>query len=391
MMLFLKRVGISLAVFGVVASVLWWMLGGAVGVAESALPSFPEWPDPPSRLEESTSGDVYFASHSPYDFDILLRSKPMAVPTTGRGTLILPKGASAASPVPVVVLVHGSGGITPGREMEAGQVLANAGMAAFVIDYYAPRGVNAKTDYMAKVLAVTEFDAVADAYGALRLLSTHPALDASRVGLMGFSYGGMAVRLAMDERVHEALLPGHSGFAAFVDTYGPCFQDWGTLSVNGAPLLTQRVTENRSNDLDACAEREAELAALGVAVDARIYEGAGHAWEADTPRKLFEDSPYVSGCTIRYDENGHSFIGDTPIVTGPANDSRAVRVVQRLASGGPMADCVGAGYLVGRDDTTRAKAEAAYLEFFRRVFELAGSGSGSGSNSSSAAAAAEAS
>ena len=36
----------------------------------------------------------------------------------------------------------------------AGQTLADAGIAAFVIDYYGPRGVNSETDYMGKVLAV---------------------------------------------------------------------------------------------------------------------------------------------------------------------------------------------------------------------------------------------
>ncbi len=347
--------------------VIWWMLGGAVGIAESRLPEFPDWPPPISDLSAGGEGAFYFASHSPYDFDILLRARPLPIPTTGFGTLILPEGASSEHPAPAVVLVHGSGGIAPGREMRVGRTLADAGIAAFVIDYYAPRGITRETGYMSKVLAVTEFDAASDAYGALVLLSTHPAIDGERIGMMGFSYGGMAVRISMDERVREAFAPKHRGFAAFVDTYGPCFQDWGTTRVNGAPLLTLRGTEDRSNDLEACAAREAELRALGVSVDARIYPGAGHAWESASPRRLREDSPYVAGCTIRYDEKGHSWIGDEPIVTGDPGDSRAARVVMRLSSGGPMASCVGSGYVIGRDDETREKATLAFLQFFERT------------------------
>lgn len=377
----LNRVAIAVGAVVLLSAIAWWAVGGAVGIAQSRLPAFPDWPEPSASLSEGAAGEIFFASSSPYDFDILLRAKPTPVPTTGLGTLILPEGASAADPVPAMVVVHGSGGITPGREMEVGRTLADAGIAAFVLDYYAPRGIDETTDYMAKVLAVTEFDAVTDAYAALGLLSTHPALDSSRIGIMGFSYGGMAVRLAMDERVRNALLPSHPGFAAFVDTYGPCFQDWGTTTVNGAPLLTLRGTEDHSNELVACRAREDELRALGVAVDARIYEGAGHAWEASTPRRLFEESPYVSGCTIRYDEKGHSFIGDTSIVDGEVDDSRAERVVMRLSSGGPMADCVGYGYVVGRDDETRAKAETAYLEFLRKVLQpRVGEGAGEGSD-----------
>lgn len=369
-----KILGLSFLALIVLGFVAWQWMGGAVGLAEARLPEFPDWPSPRASLEEGGEGEFYFATHSPYDFDILLRKRPLPVPTTGLGTLVLPEGASASAPVPAVVLVHGSGGITPGREMRVAETLADAGIAGFVIDYYRPRGITKQTDYMAKVLAVTEFDAATDAYGALNLLSTHPAIDGNRIGMMGFSYGGMAVRIAMDERIREILAPSHRGFAAFVDTYGPCFQNWGTTRVNGAPLLTLRGTEDASNDLAACAERENELRALGVDVDARIYEGAGHAWEAATERRLFEDSPFVAGCTIRYDENGHSFIDDVPIVDGTPDDSRAERVVMRLSSGGPMASCVGYGYVIGRDDDTRARATNAYLEFLARTLGAARAG-----------------
>ena len=370
----LRTVALVFLGFVVVGVIAWQLAGGAVGIAESQLPPFPDWPEPVSSLAEGDVGEIYYPSWSPYDFDILLRQDPLPVPTTGLGTLILPEGASASAPVPAVILVHGSGGISPGREMRIGQTLADQGIAAFVIDYYKPRGITKDTDYMAKVMAATEFDAATDAYAALNVLSTHPAVDGDRIGIMGFSYGGMAVRIAMDERVRERVAGHHPGFAAFVDTYGPCFQDWGTTRVNGAPLLTLRGTEDNSNELPACAAREAELRALGVDVDARIYEGAGHAWEAATPRRLFEDSPYVAGCTIRYDENGHSFNGEVPIVDGRADESRAMRVVGRLSSGTKMASCVGSGYVIGRDDETRAKATAAFLEFFDRVLVKADQG-----------------
>ena len=71
---------------------------------------------------------------------------------------------------------------------------------------------------MLRVLSVTEFDAVADAYGARALLATHPRVDADRIGVIGFSYGGMAARFAMDERIREVLAPGERGFAAFIDS-----------------------------------------------------------------------------------------------------------------------------------------------------------------------------
>jgi hypothetical protein len=180
---------------------------------------------------------------------------------------------------------------------------------------------------------------------------------------MGFSYGGMAVRVAMDERVRRALSPDHPGFSAFVDVYGPCFQDLGTSATNGAPLLTLRGTEDASNDLAACRAREDELRALGVAVEAHVYQGAGHAWEVDVPRGLVEDAPYLSGCTVRYDESGRSSVDGRPVVDVAVETSRADRVLMRLSSGDVMLDCVKNGYVIGRDDATRARAEAHILGF----------------------------
>jgi dienelactone hydrolase len=360
------RLGVAGAIVVAVLGLAWWLVGGIVGVVESRLPDFPDWPPPVEALEAGTVGEIYFRSWSPYDFDILLRARPLPVPTTGRGNLLLPDRASPQDPVPAMVLLHGSGGISPGREREAARTLAEAGYAAFVIDYYAPRGIGPESDYMAKVLAVTEFDAVADAYGALSVLSSHPSIDGDRIGLMGFSYGGMAVRIAMDERVRRTFAPDHRGFRSFVDVYGPCFQDWGTRETNGSPLLTLRGTNDASNDLAACAEREEGLRRLGVEVESKVYEGAGHAWEVDKPRELMP-SPYVSGCTVRYDERGHSFIGDTAIVSGAVDDTRAERVLQRIASGGPMTECVHEGYVIGRDDETRARAIRDWLDFLART------------------------
>ena len=296
-----------------------------------------------------------------------------ARPTTGVGALFLPDEATPEHPVPAMVLLHGSGGITPGREMEYGTLLERHGIAAFVVNYYAPRGITDETPYMLRVLSVTEFDAVTDAYAALHLLASHPAIDGQRIGLMGFSYGGMATRIAMDERIRRILAPHRHGFAAFADFYGPCFQDLGTQSVNGAPLLTLRGSADASNDLAACRQREAQLRALGVSVESHVYPGAGHAWEAQEERQLFEDAPYVAGCTVYYDARGHSSVDGHPIVDVAAGTSRAERIAVRMRSGRTMQACVKHGYVIGRDDATRDKAYVALLDFLGRSFGLPGS------------------
>lgn len=327
-----KRVALVVVVLAVVGFGLFKLNGGMAGLVTLALPDFPKLPEPTTELVSGQDGEVYFASATPFDFDILINDMSLALPTTGVGTIFLPEGANPENPVPAMVVVHGSGGISPGREMEYGELLAANGYAAIIIDYYQPRGATKDVNYMLRVLSITEFDAITDSYNALKLLQTHPDIDPNRIGIMGFSYGGMAARFAMDQRVATALTDGNPGFATHIDYYGPCFQNLHSPALTGSPLLTLRGTEDYSNELAACLRREAELRDLGVSVETEVYEGAGHAWEALTERHLSEDSPYVGGCEMEYDEHGNSYSGDQSIVNIPLDTPRTGRLAVRLSS-----------------------------------------------------------
>jgi dienelactone hydrolase len=366
----MKKVLAILAGVVVIGVAAYFAIGGSSGLLDAALPEFPEMAPPTLQLTDERGGEITFATRTPTDLDVILADAAGSLATTGLGTLFMPEEATAESPVPAMVVLHGSGGISPGREMEYGELLSENGIAAFVVNYYLPRGITDETPYLLRVISVTEFDIVVDAYASLQLLATHPAIDGDRIGVMGFSYGGMATRFALDERIREALAPGQRGFAAHVDYYGPCFQNLGTRKTNGSPLLTLRGTEDKSNDLEACALREQELRDIGVEVETHIYQGAGHAWEADTERRMFEDSPYVAGCEVRYDESGRSSVDGRPIVDVPLETGRAERIVVRIQSSEPLRDCVKSGYVIGRDDETRAKSDAALLAFMKRVFAL---------------------
>lgn len=331
--------------------------------ADIRLPPFPPMPAP-TQLGETTTGEIVFTTRTPYDFDILIDGYQDLPEHAGVGTLVLPAGASAQKPVPAVVLVHGSGGLAPGREANYAALLAANGFAAIYIDYFRPRGITAATPYIAKLMGVTESDAAADAYGALRALAAHPSIDAKRVAIMGFSYGGMATRIALDARVRASVAPDLPPFAAHLDYYGPCFQDFGTRQTTGAPLLSLRGGEDASNDLAACAEREAQLRAAGSEVGSVIYARAGHAWEADVPRAM-TDNPYIAGSTWRYDDSGFPAVDGKALISADASRDRDARFQLRLSFTDRLGSCVKVGYIVGRDDETRVQSDYRMLQFLR--------------------------
>lgn len=341
----------------------WWLRPqwyiGAV------FPDFSELPSPVRQLTTDSQGLIHYPSSSPYDLDVLLAT-PEYAPTTAMGTLQLPNPADHAPPYPAMVLLHGSGGMKPGREMDYARWLADQGIAAFVVDYYQPRGVTSELHYMLSVLAVSEFDALSDAYHALKILRTHPLLDGKRIGVIGFSYGGMAARFAMDNRIRRAFLADSPGFRLHVDNYGPCFQNLRSASITQAPLLTLRGDRDASNELPACAQRENELRALGATVQAHVFQGAGHAWENTAPRLFQKNKPYVSGCEIHYDAQGRAYAGTQPVSAQESDSDRHTRIAYRLRSRNALGDCVKQGYLIGNDPHTKVEARKALKTFLEQ-------------------------
>lgn len=333
------------------------------------LPKFPAVAPVATPLAADAHGPIHFQSATVFDFDVILGGMRGAQPTTGLGYLSMPAGASATQPVPAMVILPGSGGISPGREEEYAKLLNEHGIAAFIVEYYEPRGMTKKYSYIMRSASVTEFDIVVDAYSALKLLSTSPAIDPKRIGVMGFSYGAMATRIAMDDRIRAILAPQSPGFALHADFYGPCFQKLGTTKTNGAPLLTLRGTADNSNDLKACAEREHELELLGVAVERHIFEGAGHGWENTTPQQM-NDKPYIVDCVIDYDEQGFAWINGKRVSDVDAGTPRFQRIAARYVNNSVLMDCAKEGYLMGRNEPARKAGYEALSTFLQKHFGL---------------------
>lgn len=365
----MKKILVAVAILAAIAGIL-MLRPVQVQVINAFLPDLPDWPQPKTQLDAEDSGEIYYQTASPYDLEVVLQDMSLARPTVGLGYLSYPESAALGAPVPAMVILSGSGGITPGREHDYATWFVERGIAAFVVDYYQPRGFQKDDHYLFRNASVTEFDVISDAYAALTLLGTSPLIDAKRIGVIGFSYGGMAARLAMDSRIQSTLAEGVPPFSLHIDVYGPCFQNLQSTAITGAPLLTLRGTEDSSNELPACVKREDELRALGSQVTNIIYEGAGHAWEAERPRAMSESSPYLSGCELKYNKLGVALLNDEQLGDLPYTAALPEKVLNRFTSGGKFQSCLGYGYLVGRDEKVREQAYRDVNSFIEQVWVM---------------------
>src|SRR5215510_2257521 len=122
----------------------------------------------------------------------------------------------ASDRYPAVIVVHGIGGYRDNNEGYVAAELRKAGFATLTYDSFAARGtagaaLQGSPGYL--------LPGVADAFAALRFLSGEPRIDADRVAIMGFSYGGEVAHLTAFETVRSALNSGSGRFAAHVAFY----------------------------------------------------------------------------------------------------------------------------------------------------------------------------
>ena len=134
--------------------------------------------------------------------------------------LFTPPGASAAHPVPCLIILHGLGG---SKEIMAGYALAAAkfGYASLVIDEYGQgeRGpLKTPPGEQAEALALTVRQTAVDVRRGIDYLETRPDINAKRIGLAGVSLGAIigTVTAGVEPRIKAATLISGGG-------------DWGLI------------------------------------------------------------------------------------------------------------------------------------------------------------------
>lgn len=331
--------------------------GLAVCVAGPALAELPVvWPDA-GDITTARGEPVTFPSTSPFVFK---EAGPRVERTQAVATLFVPEGATAAAPVPAVVMLHGSGGIQDARELTYGRQLALMGVATLVIDVFGARRER-WTNFIERLLAVTETMMMADAYAALDWLATRPEIDARRVALMGFSYGAMASTYAAYDQAARALAPGARRFAAHIAFYGPCIAEFADERTTGAPVLMVMGAQDRIIDVERCTSVRDELTRGGSTVEMVVYEDAFHQWDG-RPGSNWSPRRGLRDCRLRVladgtIEDGSGLLEMTGFYT------RAT--ILSLCSDSE-------GYTIKGDAAVRARSNALLAGFLNRVWWPAG-------------------
>jgi dienelactone hydrolase len=305
---------------------------------------------PPPRTTTIT-----FQSSSYSGFLQLLTREAAAGTVTVRAKLDFPE--TARDRYPAVIVVHALGGYRDANEGYVAAELRKAGFATLTYDSFAARGttgavMSASPGYLPA--------GVADAYAALRLLASEPRIDASRIAVIGFSFGAEVAHLTAIASVRSALTPGQEKFAAHVAFY-PAL-NFGVVAEPGAytglPVLM--LLGGKDDNLPA-AKVEGYLAYLRAAgnpapIETVTYPGAYHAWTVPDPvmARFYPDLVSAKKCPL--------------ILLGPNRLMLLIDGQAKPFDPGFFGACMkeAPGYSMGFDAAVRTQSIADATQFLRR-------------------------
>ncbi len=189
-----------------------------------------------------------------------------------------PSGSGA---LPAVVLMHGCHGVSESNR-NWGRWLSERGYVALVVDSWRPRGLSEACTPGQELPNTARFD---DAIGALRWLHSRPYVDRERIGIIGWSNGGVFAMAAVNGPTFERTkkrgveIPP-PGFRAAVGVYpGGCFSLVNERSVR--PLLLLVGAEDDWTLASECVELADKQRAKGADVTLVVYPGAVHYFDVE--------------------------------------------------------------------------------------------------------------
>jgi dienelactone hydrolase len=224
-------------------------------------------------LSDTDSGNVWFATAGSLVRTADRSSFVMADPVVISGDLTFPSGSG---PFPAVVLAHGCEGL---GNAEAGwaPILRDWGYATFVIDSFRGRGLQ---EVCTSATTLTGTQRIPDAYGALRILVTHPKIDAARVALMGFSHGGILTMGASTVWAKETFAPtGRPAFRAFFPFYPFCNIAYPERERISGPVRIHAGELDDWTPAGPCVRLAQQLKGSGQDAMVTVYLGAHHSFD----------------------------------------------------------------------------------------------------------------
>lgn len=316
--------------------------------------------EPVDSLSSGQVGRIEFNSITPPDrWQFVRKNLSNTKQVTVYGDLLMPKNVTGK--VPAVAVSHDSGGVNAKLYDVWAKELNNAGIAVFIIDSFKPRGIGDTVNNQGQVDVSAN---TADALYALKLLASHPQIDAKRIVHMGGSRGGVSAFETYWDMVRKAVIADDLKFAGHIPLYqGNCntrFRfDRG--NTNNVPMLALMGGADDGTPADACVAYYTELNRTGANIRWKIYPGAYHNFDGSTPQRYLAQGVTAKSCSIEV------FLTD--VKGGGLGEARDYKTSAAINGWGEwnaaFGDCNSRGFTIGANGNAKDQAVKDVIEFVR--------------------------
>ncbi len=258
-----------------------------------------EWKGPGEKIEFQSVPSMTIK-------DFLIGKKPERQVTIS-GTLNFPANAPEKN-APVVVLLHGWGGIRDANEHWL-KVFNSMGLATFMVDSgWARRNCKKDNNYK-KAIAFCAgrnkgMNRIIDGYRALELLSKHPRIDPDKIGCLGISLGARGCLHLNVKRFQKMWGTPGLDYAASVPMYPACnviFKE--DDEITDTPIRIHIGELDTYGSSDSCVDYVERLRAKGKDVEVKVYPETHHGFEAPVSGGRSGKSKGHSDGKCYYEEN----------------------------------------------------------------------------------------
>jgi dienelactone hydrolase len=182
---------------------------------------------------------------------------------------------------PGVLLLHYRGGLQ-GSTLENAEIIARLGYVVFVADIFGKDIVPKEVPEMTRLTTIYNNDRPlmrARARSGFDVLAQHPMVDASKVALIGYCFGGtVAIELAETGVPLVGTISVHGSFRNFTPEMA--------RNIKG-PVLILHGAEDEVAPLDEVNKLIADLRAAKVPWELQLYSGSSHGF--DNPQNPHEE------------------------------------------------------------------------------------------------------
>ena len=281
-----------------------------------------------SSLKDGETGMIYFKSRNPYSYPDILDGLENDLEVMVYGVLTIPKKTQGK--IPAVVHVHGSGGWSKKHEPWL-RTLNKMGVATFRIDCFRPRGVSSTVGTQVEV---TTPMMVADAFYALKLLSTHQRIDKDRIGIIGGSKGGVVALNTAWEPLRQVFMDNDLKFAFHIPIYPLCMQ-FEKVEMTGAPILILIGEKDNWTPAEHCTKVVTQLVEAGYDARIIIYPDAYHSFDADYGVRIISEGLIYTNCHFKILSDGRTLESNSGLLAGTKEESK--KTLATCAKRGPHA------------------------------------------------------